>query len=129
MGCLCVSKEIISWDSLKEYQQGGQSIWLTEKQTVNALNFQGILRYIFNPFSGGLTVESREQEWLEWKKIKYNIPYTGYSLPSIHTSDIIPPGLQVARKDLWSIEVFHKWKKEQEINRLKRLGIISTSSE
>jgi hypothetical protein len=66
MGCNCSSevKKIKDWEPLKDYIQGGKSIWLSESETIEVLKLHNFstnhTRYQFNPFEGTMKIEMKE---------------------------------------------------------------------
>lgn len=128
MGCICnkkcANKEITSWNLLEDYIQGGKSIWLTIEETIKLLKIYqpgSGFKYEFDPFSGTMKIEYKYIE-LDFYYTRWSdIPYIDYHLPEKNNvPGIIPPGLRIARQDLWSSKIFKSWLKSKEELKIKR---------
>ena len=118
--CNKVYKDIFNSILTMDYEQGGESIWLSETETIKLLldiKKEHIdVVFSFNPFDGTLTVVTlNNYAWCctEYERFS-NIPYTGFYISEKHKStNIIPRGLRITHQALWNPKLLDNWIREK----------------
>lgn len=112
------NKTIKSWDMFENKIHAGKPVWLSEFETRH--KFDHIIRgLVIDPFKGSITVNYFGGSYHNPSVYK-DIPYINYPITCISKLKAIPPGLRIPREDLWSLELFDLWQKEDEKKRLER---------
>jgi hypothetical protein len=136
MGC-CKSKSdpaMEDWGILNNYIHVGESIWLTQEETIRYLKAfctpDHYMQFEFDPFNGTLIMRRKLRgSKVEWKYTEswFDIPYTDYPLSVLHKAHKVPPGIRIARTDLWNSKLFKSWLKQQAvINKTKEVNLGKT---
>ena len=114
MGC-CQSTDYFNYEELKDKKHAGFSIWLSHEKTVEQL--ERMMTSYSDPYIILMPDKNLLCFYYRQGKIcrKFNIPYIGYLLPRNLDSfrlEKFPPGIQIAREDLWNTELFKQWSRE-----------------
>lgn len=113
-----IKKQQVSiWQKLEKKCFAGESVWLNTRDTLRELGRDGTIYEItINPFTSSLSVTFAYDPSSIRAQQHKDIPFINYPIPIIHKLNFVPPALCVARRDLWSSEIFKIWLDEVEEN-------------
>lgn len=116
------SSEIKDWEPLRDYIHAHESIWLSHvqsKQILESLKYKkhqnDEFYYVINPFNGTLSVERANEGYCCYPyscardTLQDNIPFIDYPINTTLISSEMPPGIRIARQDLWNSKLFNNW--------------------